>query len=750
MLIFVTDLYFWEAKDARLAREYEFELIEENGEDAAKEQIKDRLIPSDDTVKLKHNLKLIQESRRVDRDEFDQMLLAGVSFNELEYNEIITARELQREKVQEVEDKLLETIYDLTTIAGQLHLGRDRAFRNYFLVECLPCLIVENPIDADNVGCCGEATPISDYSEYGSEEAARQFLLCCSGNMSTCSVHGEGRKRRPRWTFVDSLRKVDQILASCNPRGLREIDLAEEINFFRPRIAQVMEKLETKLANGQFLSLFMVNLLDPAQMQSGVDWTIEIRELLLDLEEKVNVLNFSLFSNLHSYVEIIISNFFLMEQGMLGRLPPHVDRQTWRQLLLETGDITPLMNQDVVVKGPQDDVVWTKDELPQLTEIQKLTVAFLQLVQCIGLKFFQKPFSVTKADENGRNTIMATPVFLRWQKALLRCASIPAICLFLSTLEPAIMWDKSRLQARCRACRRKATAESLVLCADCDRCYHFECARLEPGPAPLDWCCTDCKANRRKIAAAEKRKAQKEAALQEQQDSFVYEHVGDENSLNTTLEDELSQTNGQTNVFRTSSGRAVRRVQYNDNQSTPDIESSPRPLKSSKRQLTRSNGYSNHEYCDDDLDYDSESSSRSKRKRKNMDEYTETPVRTFAPTLRDADLTSRAKIEALEKLIREAMREPYAWPFLEPVDKRDVPDYYDVINRPMDLRTMINKIKQHVYDTPEEVRSDAYLIIANCKEYNEEGSEIYDCAEQLEDFFQEKFQAFFDDKKRKR
>lgn len=54
-----------------------------------------------------------------------------------------------------------------------------------------------------------------------------------------------------------------------------------------------------------------------------------------------------------------------------------------------------------------------------------------------------------------------------------------------------------------------------------------------------------------------------------------------------------------------------------------------------------------------------------------------------------------------------------------------MPDYYDVISRPMDLRTMINKIKQHIYDTPEEVRSDAYLIIANCKEYNEEGSDIF-------------------------
>ncbi|WKX97823.1 hypothetical protein Q1695_013476 [Nippostrongylus brasiliensis] len=721
-----------EAKDARLAREYELELIEEKGVEAAREQIREWPAPSADTLKMKPLLKAVQDSRRCDREELEQMLLNGVVYSELEYQEIITARDLQREKVLDIEQKLLESIYNLTTIAGQLHLGRDRAFRNYFLLECVPCLIVENPVEADNVGVCYEATPVADHSEYGSEEAARQFVLGCSGNMNTCSVHGEGRKRRPRWTFVDSLEKVDQIVAACNPRGVREIELAEEITFFRPRIAEVMEKVEAKLANGQFLSLFMVGQEDPALMQSGVDWPIEIRELLLDLEEKI-------------------------EQGMLGRLPPNVDRQAWRDQLLDAGDTTSLMDSDVVVKGAQDEVIWTKDELPRLTDIQKLSVAFLQLVQCISLKFFQKPFGVTKTDETGRHVVMPTPVFLRWQRALLTCDSIPAVSLFLSTLEPAIMWDKSRLQARCRSCRRKANAEALVLCADCNRCYHFECARLEPGPAPLDWCCTDCKATRRKIAAAEKRKAQKEAPVELNEESFEDEHVGDENSLSTTMGEELSHTNGHipnngSNVFRTSSGRAVKRVQYTDSLSTPDLQSTPRPLKSSKRQSTRSNGYAHLNDVDDEFDYDSESSSvsRSRRKRKKVDEYADSPNRSFAPLLRDADQMARARIEALETLIREAMRQPYAWPFLEPVDKRDVPDYYDVISRPMDLRTMINKIKQHVYDTPEEVRSDAYLIVANCKEYNEEGSEIFVCAEQLEDFFQDRFRTFFDEKKRRK
>ena len=34
-----------------------------------------------------------------------------------------------------------------------------------------------------------------------------------------------------------------------------------------------------------------------------------------------------------------------------------------------------------------------------------------------------------------------------------------------------------------------------------------------------------------------------------------------------------------------------------------------------------------------------------------------------------------------------------AWPFLLPVDPADVPDYYDLVKYPMDLRTMTERHK---------------------------------------------------------
>lgn len=59
----------------------------------------------------------------------------------------------------------------------------------------------------------------------------------------------------------------------------------------------------------------------------------------------------------------------------------------------------------------------------------------------------------------------------------------------------------------------------------------------------------------------------------------------------------------------------------------------------------------------------------------------------------------------IETLLKEAMRQECSWPFLQPVDSKEVPDYYDVIKRPMNLRTMMNKIKQRIYNKPIEVDS---------------------------------------------
>jgi len=63
-----------------------------------------------------------------------------------------------------------------------------------------------------------------------------------------------------------------------------------------------------------------------------------------------------------------------------------------------------------------------------------------------------------------------------------------------------------------------------------------------------------------------------------------------------------------------------------------------------------------------------------------------------------------------------------AHPFVKPVNKKLVPNYYDVIKRPMEFETMQYKIKSNVYSNSEEFMADLELIYANARTFNGEDS----------------------------
>lgn len=84
---------------------------------------------------------------------------------------------------------------------------------------------------------------------------------------------------------------------------------------------------------------------------------------------------------------------------------------------------------------------------------------------------------------------------------------------------------------------------------------------------------------------------------------------------------------------------------------------------------------------------------------------------------------------------------PEAWPFLKPVNKKFVKDYYSIVKKPMDLETVAKKIKNHKYHDRTEFLSDIELILVNSIAYNGQESQFTEkakalvqiCAETLEE-----------------
>ncbi|GAA5922636.1 SAGA histone acetyltransferase complex subunit SPT7 [Sporobolomyces koalae] len=75
--------------------------------------------------------------------------------------------------------------------------------------------------------------------------------------------------------------------------------------------------------------------------------------------------------------------------------------------------------------------------------------------------------------------------------------------------------------------------------------------------------------------------------------------------------------------------------------------------------------------------------------------------------------------DTLERIVNEIKNTTeHSGPFLQKVRKSDVPDYYDVIKRPMDLATLLKKVRQQSFRTKKAFAEDLDLIWSNCLLYN--------------------------------
>ena len=85
-------------------------------------------------------------------------------------------------------------------------------------------------------------------------------------------------------------------------------------------------------------------------------------------------------------------------------------------------------------------------------------------------------------------------------------------------------------------------------------------------------------------------------------------------------------------------------------------------------------------------------------------------------------------------LLNDMQNHTSAWPFAQPVNREEVPDYYNVIKEPMDLSTMEERLHADLYPRPEDFVKDAKLIFDNCRSYNNETTPYAKSANKLEKY----------------
>ncbi|XP_062563590.1 histone acetyltransferase KAT2A isoform X1 [Armigeres subalbatus] len=110
--------------------------------------------------------------------------------------------------------------------------------------------------------------------------------------------------------------------------------------------------------------------------------------------------------------------------------------------------------------------------------------------------------------------------------------------------------------------------------------------------------------------------------------------------------------------------------------------------------------------------------------------------RTSRPLEESADPDKLSN--ALTGVLQSVRQHSAAWPFLKPVNPAEVPDYYDHIKYPMDLKTMGERLKNKYYISRRLFMADMARIFTNCRLYNSPETEYFRCANTVERYFQTK------------
>ncbi|KAL8873209.1 MAG: hypothetical protein Q9174_001292 [Haloplaca sp. 1 TL-2023] len=100
----------------------------------------------------------------------------------------------------------------------------------------------------------------------------------------------------------------------------------------------------------------------------------------------------------------------------------------------------------------------------------------------------------------------------------------------------------------------------------------------------------------------------------------------------------------------------------------------------------------------------------------------------------------QAELKFCQHILTELGKAKYAQltsPFAAPVDPvaLNIPDYHSVIKKPMDLRTVREKLDAGQYENAKEFEADVRLIFANCHKYNGSEHPIRSIAKALEEQF---------------
>ncbi|CEP13282.1 hypothetical protein [Parasitella parasitica] len=118
-----------------------------------------------------------------------------------------------------------------------------------------------------------------------------------------------------------------------------------------------------------------------------------------------------------------------------------------------------------------------------------------------------------------------------------------------------------------------------------------------------------------------------------------------------------------------------------------------------------------------------------------------TPTNERGSRRRD-DQRNKSWLKNINLLWREIANHKNGAMFMNPIKETNAPQYYEIVKRPMDLKTIKARIRDGTINTTIEFERDIVLMLNNSLMYNKEGTEVYLLAKEMLDDAVEQIKVF--------
>ncbi|XP_041365624.1 tyrosine-protein kinase BAZ1B-like [Gigantopelta aegis] len=513
------------------------------------------------------------------------------------------------------------------------------------------------------------------------------------------------------WFTFDSVKDLEKLMSSLHPQGARESALRQEVK-------KNYDNISKNIIQAQRTNLELRDSDGEVEMLAG------FRKELLDTELR-------------------------LRNGGLGGVP---DFAKWEEKILSTKDISELGS---CLKDVQAHVLekflkgFMKPKVPKAqTTIIHNTEDNVKDEEVYG-------------DEDDEDDKKASSRIAQWRDAIDSCQTLSRLHVLLGMFDSCIKWEKSAENAKCKICRKKSGEDNLLLCDECNQAFHMYCLRPALTYVPKgDWFCPACiPASQRRVRTPRYKESHDYALFEAEEDEEEPEQEKIEHEENCVVcgkDQELlacytcpsvyhldchdpplrrsprgvwtcsdCKTGGPTKGTRSRKGKRPQRRAVVKSKYVPETSSD------------ESNNESEKENTEDDI-----TPQRVRRQKKTTKR--KSPVKRSRRSNEDSEESfsysrtnkrAPSELSICEDILARLTKHASSWPFVHPVNKRDVPDYYSVIKHPMDFQTIRQKLMRLSYSSAQEFIKDIALVFKNCSDYNKVDTDVYKCMEQMEKEF---------------